>query len=137
MATMSSISVTSHELGTLSVRAEWVRTRQKVSSGEMKESEVHKTLTALLATAKRRGSCDRQSDPRDSIGKRWEDVMYFMVSGRTLVPDEVRLVLSHLNQMGRHLPIPKRARVARSRVDFGNTNGAPNDGVSVFEGVPS
>jgi hypothetical protein len=137
MATMSSISVTSKMSGTLSARAEWTRTRQMVSSGEMKESEVQKALTALLATAKRRGSRDRQSKPRDSAGERWDDVMYFMVSDRTLAPEEVRTTLNHLNQVGRHLPIPKRARVACSHVDLGQTNGAPNDSVSVFEGVPS
>lgn len=138
MATMSSISVTSNMFGTLSVRAEWTRTRQLVSSGEMKESEVQKALTALLATAKRRGSCDRRSVSHDSAGERWDDVMYSIVSDRTLAPEEVQETLKHLNQLGRHLPIPKRARgSSRSRVvDFGKTDGAPNDSSSVFEGVP-
>ena len=137
MATMGSIRVGMRSsLGMFSVRAEWERTRALISSGGMEESEVKKALVALLATAKRRGSHDRQSKSRDSVAERWDDVMYFIVTDRTLGTDKVRYTLACLNKMGRHLPLPQRARVARSCVDLGKNNGEPNDSASVFEGVP-
>ena len=86
----------------------WYAIRDKVRAGSFDVKEVKVALCALIVRATSRPNAPKPVLP-DDIDGLWDELQVLMVSG-WIGHGEVRYTLSHLNELGRFLPFPKRVR---------------------------